>query len=140
MGVLTRHNRQEGLSRITAARIERFLTGRSAEQYLLPALLDFEQLGQLVEVPTAAPEQESPYLEQIIELVPVGGLLDRDSEMAELEAFCHGDETYDVAGRPVGRQDSFDGFFCTAPSVWLRCRVVFRFRSNHGPERQCGLC
>lgn len=94
VGVLTRHNRQEGLSRITAARIERFLTGRSAEQYLLPALLDFEQLGQLVEVPTAAPEQESPYLEQIIELVPVGGLLDRDSEMAELEAFCHGDETY----------------------------------------------
>ncbi|MGH3779052.1 MAG: caspase, EACC1-associated type [Pseudonocardiaceae bacterium] len=94
VGVITSHNVMDGLGRLAAARIERFLNGSSFCQEHLTALLELAQPLEVAEVPYSALAQPSPYLEQIRALVPPAGLRDRERELAELADFCLGDEPY----------------------------------------------
>ncbi|MFI5909271.1 hypothetical protein [Dactylosporangium sp. NPDC051541] len=52
--------------------------------------------GRHVGADGGAPDwwRRSGYIEQVAELVPAGGLLDRGEELAELAEFCHGDEAF----------------------------------------------
>ncbi|WP_406477953.1 caspase family protein [Streptomyces sp. NBC_01615] len=93
VGIVTQHNSLEGLGSLTAVRIERALAGSSEDRESLATLLNLGQPGKLVEIPRPEPEWESPYLAQIRDLAPLT-LQDRQPELAELAAFCQGNEPY----------------------------------------------
>ncbi len=91
VGVVTSVYPQEGAGRLTAARIDRAVrhptfAGRTA----------MPRPGELVDVtpPPTGWRFGSGYREQIRDIAPAGGLHDRDAELAELAAFCAGDEPY----------------------------------------------
>lgn len=92
VGIITQHNPADGLGRLAAARIERLVTGSPAHRELA-TLLYLEQADMLAEVPSPEPEPVTPYFDQVRELAPVT-LRDRQTELAELAAFCYGDEPY----------------------------------------------
>lgn len=87
IGVVAEHHRSEGLNRLTARRIDGCLAGLAAT------------LGQpvgaadVVPVPIAR-RVRSGYTEQVRDIAPAKGLIGRDTELAELTAFCAGDESY----------------------------------------------
>ncbi|GGS77402.1 caspase, EACC1-associated type [Streptomyces cinerochromogenes] len=89
VGIIHAVNPSEGPGHLEAVRIERFLTG-SPE---LAALLGLGQLDKLPEIPRPEPERVAPYADHIRALAPAV-LHDRETDLAELTAFCHGDEPY----------------------------------------------
>jgi hypothetical protein len=94
VAVVTDHHPAEGLGRLAAARLDATLEAlatserRKVEQWLQLSggirQLDVEA-GALV---------RSAYREQLRDIAPVGGLLDREQELEALAQFCGGDESY----------------------------------------------
>ncbi|MFE7215709.1 caspase family protein [Streptomyces sp. NPDC057611] len=101
VGIITSVSPREGPGRLAAARVERFLSGSSGHQGDLAALLDIDHPDTLVEIPSPQPKSTTPYLEQIRRIAPPT-LRGRDAELAELAAFCQGEEPYALWQAPPG--------------------------------------
>ncbi|MDG4788636.1 trypsin-like peptidase domain-containing protein [Micromonospora sp. WMMD1102] len=97
VGVVVEHHLPEGAGRLTATRLDRCL-GRADDTRRdeLCRLLGLAGPLDLADV-TPAPagwRTRSGYLEQVRDIAPVAGLYERTAELAELAAFCAGDEAY----------------------------------------------
>jgi Trypsin-like peptidase domain len=96
VGVVARHYRSDGPGRITASRIDRWYECLPIEQmHKLAALLGLPaQVDALVDVVPVPHRFEvgAAFIAQAYELAPED-LKDRNEELAELIAFCAGDET-----------------------------------------------
>ncbi len=97
IGLISEHHRREGLNRLTAVRVDGWYKQLPADRLAqlceltgLPA--DVRQLADVIPspVPTGV---TADYTAQVEAFAP-GKLLDRNTELAELVAFCAGDEPY----------------------------------------------
>ncbi|MFC0527196.1 trypsin-like peptidase domain-containing protein [Phytohabitans kaempferiae] len=95
VGVVAEHHRREGLGRLSATRIDRCLALAPAPQ-LFARLLGLADPARLPDAvpPPAGWLTRSGYVEQVRDIAPAGGLVERGAELAELAAFCLGDEPY----------------------------------------------
>ena len=97
VGLISEHHRREGLNRLAAVRIEHWYQ-------LLPAdkLVQLRELAGLPEharqlpdvIPSRLPDDVAADYTAQVETIAPHDLVDRDTELAELIAFCAGDETY----------------------------------------------
>ncbi|MEV0134974.1 hypothetical protein AB0H83_41795 [Dactylosporangium sp. NPDC050688] len=89
VAVVTSHHPAEGANRLTATRLDRLDPAQRLRIGVPPA-------GAPVDVVPATPAEHvhSAYHEQIRDIAPAAGLLDRAGELDELTAFCAGDERY----------------------------------------------
>jgi len=100
VGVVTDHHRQEGLGRLAAARLDMCLADLTdlpaGEVQQVLALLGLASPGEvrLVGVPPWAAWKRQALVDQLAEIVPVDGLLDREQELAELAGLCAGADSY----------------------------------------------
>ncbi|WP_225823697.1 caspase, EACC1-associated type [Streptomyces naphthomycinicus] len=92
VGVVNVHHSADGPGRLAAARIERVLDGSPESVERLASLLGLRQFAPQ-EVPAREADRVAPYLDHVRELAPPV-LRGRDAELAELAAFCLGDEPY----------------------------------------------
>ena len=97
VGIINRHYPAEGLGRLTASRVDtwhRKVNPAQREQLLtLLGIADEEYVVDVVPAPTGL-RTWTGYLEQVRDIAPAGGLLDRQAELDELAVFCAGDESY----------------------------------------------
>ncbi|MFF7368686.1 caspase, EACC1-associated type [Streptomyces tricolor] len=115
VGVINAVNPLDGPGRLEAARIEHVLAGPPEHQERMAALLGLRQAERLPEVPAPEPERAAPYLDHIRDVAPAT-LHDRSTELAELAAFCHGDEPYvRWQGAPWAGKTALLSFFALRP-------------------------
>jgi hypothetical protein len=98
VGVVSEHHRLEGLSRLAAARVDRW-PRRSDGPVAAGTRARLGLPADPAALPDAAPTPPGQalaagYLEQVRDILPAGRLLDRRAELDELTAFCAGDEPY----------------------------------------------
>jgi lipopolysaccharide biosynthesis regulator YciM len=95
VGVVSRHHRNEGLNRLAGVRVSRWYDQLDADQRAqLQALIALPPVvTQLVDVIPREPAHllAAAYTEYVEDIAPQV-LLDREQELAELTAFCAGDE------------------------------------------------
>ena len=128
IGVIVEQYRREGLGRLTAARLERSLAA-------VPDPLRTEVLGRLglrsmadiAEVPrTVAEVVSSAYQEQVRDIAPLAGLLDREEELQELTRFCAGDHLYlYLQADPWAGKTALMATFALAPPAGVRVVSFF---------------
>ncbi|MEU6671982.1 caspase family protein [Streptomyces sp. NPDC046727] len=132
VGVINRHDTEHGTGRLEAVRIERVLNG-SKDQEELAALLGLGQIDELAEVPSPEPEPVAPYFDRMRDLAPVR-LLDRDAELTELAAFCHGDEPYALwQGAPWTGKTALLSSFALHPPADVDIVAFFTAHRLAGP-------
>ncbi|MFG3013117.1 caspase family protein [Streptomyces cinerochromogenes] len=117
VGVINAVNPFDGPGHLEAVRIERLLTDSPEHQERLAALLGLGPSDKLPEIPSPEPERVAPYTDHIRALAPAV-LHDRETELAELAAFCQGDEPYALwQGAPwSGKTALFAAFALRPPS------------------------
>jgi tetratricopeptide (TPR) repeat protein len=96
IGVVTEQYRREGPHRITAARLDRCLsrlTQSQRDELLALVMPGGFQLTDVTPLPSGW-RIRSGYVEQVRDIAPFGGLVDRDAELDELATFCAGEEPY----------------------------------------------
>ncbi|MET0424082.1 MAG: trypsin-like peptidase domain-containing protein [Actinoplanes sp.] len=109
-------NSSEGAGRLIAARIDRWLEEAGSRE--LAELLGIPvDVGLVDEVPSGRPTSwRSGYLDQVRDIAPAAGLLDRDQELAELAAFCASDESYRwIQGPPWAGKSALMAAFVLNP-------------------------
>ncbi|MCW6006436.1 hypothetical protein K1W54_17910 [Micromonospora sp. CPCC 205371] len=96
IGLIVEHHRAEGLNRLTACRIDRCIEGAATKRNELIRWLGIADAANIVDVVPTPPAQRtlSGYAAQVGDIAPARGLLDRETELDELAAFCAGDEPY----------------------------------------------
>jgi hypothetical protein len=141
IGVVAEHHRREGLGRLTAVRIDRCLdrtdqrTGQTLAEVL--GIVDAGALPDVVPTPSGWLTR-SGYLEQVREIAPTRGLIGREAELAELTAFCAGDEPYVWwrAGPWAGKTALMSTFVLNPPagvevvSFFITARLAAQADSN----------
>ncbi|MFY1686712.1 trypsin-like peptidase domain-containing protein [Plantactinospora sp. WMMB782] len=97
VGVVVEHHLPEGAGRLTATRLDRCLGRadgtRRDELCRLLGIADPLDLADVTPAP-AGWRARSGYLDQVRDIAPVAGLYERTAELAELAAFCAGDDAY----------------------------------------------
>ena len=94
VGIISKHRRSESPSRLTAERLDRWLSGTTSRTEAGIRLRDLLQLPEdpadLPDVVPTAPIEafRGGYLDQVRDILPIGGLLDRKDEIAAVVAFC----------------------------------------------------
>ena len=121
VGVVSQHNRGDGLGRLTVARLDNCVEGLDIPQRRnFHDLLGLAEGEELVDVTPGAVNRIilSAYLEQVRDIAPLGGLLDRETELDELARFCAGDESYVwwQAGPWAGKSALMSSFVLNPPA------------------------
>jgi hypothetical protein len=141
IGVINRHYPAEGLGRLTASRADawhRKLNAAQREQLLTQlGIADGESLVDVVP-PPAGLRTRTGYLEQVRDIAPARGLLDRQAELDELTGFCAGDEPYVwwQAGPWAGKTALMSSFALNPPagvdvvSFFITARLAAQNDSN----------
>jgi len=136
VGVITEHNRAEGLGKLTASRVDRWydkLTPKRLDQLreMLKIPEERNQLGDVVP-PRAGEIVEARYLAQARDNAPAQ-LLGRDDELAELAAFCAGTENYQWwQGPPGAGKTALAAWFVLHPPAGVRVVSFFVTRRLPG--------
>ncbi|MEU9833853.1 trypsin-like peptidase domain-containing protein [Streptosporangium sp. NPDC048047] len=123
VGVISEHHLREGAGHLTALRVD-WASALTPERQA-----EIGCAGAVVVNPPPRRETND-YLARMRHLAPAGGLRDRDGDLAELAAFCRGEEPYLwVRGRPWSGKTALAASFALAPPPGVR--VVAFFVSDH---------
>ncbi len=94
VGVIAKHHRADGLSRLAAARLDLALEGLDpGRRAKLRTLLGLPDVLPDVVPPSVGERVRTAYQAQVRDIAP-DQLLDRDAELDELVGFCAGDQPY----------------------------------------------
>ncbi|MFF0312037.1 trypsin-like peptidase domain-containing protein [Streptosporangium sp. NPDC004379] len=119
VGVLSEHHPREGAGHLTALRVD-WASALTPEQRA-----EIGCSGAVVVNPPPR-RRTDDYLTRMRHVVPAGGLRDRDGELAELAAFCRGEEPYLwVRGRPWSGKSALAASFALAPPPEVRVVAFF---------------
>jgi hypothetical protein len=125
IGVVSSHNRSEGLGRLHAVRLDTSL--EAAGSPVLAELLGIPDVGLTDVVPRDRSRQTGyGYLEQVRDIAPAHGLVDRTADLHELNAFCEGDEDYlHIQGPPWSGKSALLSTFALNPPTGVDVVAFF---------------